>query len=168
MGLAVYSFLTTWKKSRSIGIAGIFFTYFVGSFGYIVLAIQGRGFFGGETTFWAAQGNTIIGNPPHAICYFFLPAFFLSFHYFLKEKNTWSMFVCLLLGGFLAGFKISAGTILIAGLVMATLYSLIAKKRKDLAFLTLVIFFLNFVTFKFITKKGESLLMFLPWWFIPE
>ncbi|MDP3888840.1 MAG: hypothetical protein Q8Q24_02235, partial [bacterium] len=160
MGLAAYSFLTTWKQNKTIGYLGIFFTYFVGSFGYIVLLIQHRGFFGGETIFWAAQGNTIIGNMPHAFNYFLLPAFFLAFYYFLKDKSNLFLVLCFLLGGFLVGFKVSAGAVLLAGLGVACLGTLIFKQNKKIFILTAALGISNLITFKLITKEGESLLMF--------
>lgn len=166
MGLAAYSFLTTWTKNKIIGYLGIFFTYFVGSFGYIVLAIQGREFFGGETIFWAAQGNTIIGNPPHAFCYFLLPTFFLAFFHYLKKKSHLLFLICFLLAGFLVGFKVSAGVVLLVGLGFASLFSLFLRKNRSIILLTALVGLSNFVTFKLITKEGESLLKFLPWWFI--
>lgn len=166
MGLAAYSFLTTWKKNEKIGLLGIFFTYLVGSFGYLVLLIQRRGFFGGETIFWAAQGNTIIGNPPHAFCYILLPTFFLAFYYYLKKKNLPLLISCFLLGGFLLGFKVSAAFVLLAGLGVASLLTLINKRKKEPFLLTLILGFSNLTIFKLITKGGTSLLMFHPWWFI--
>lgn len=166
MGLAAYSLLATWTKNKAIGLLGIFFTYFVGSFGYLVLAIQGRGFFGGETIFWAAQGNTIIGNMPHAFNYFLIPAFFLALYYFLKQKNNLLLLICFLMGGFLVGFKVSAGVVLLAGLAFASLFSLLFQKNRSIILLTGLVGLSNLVTFKLITRAGESLLMFLPWWFI--
>lgn len=167
IGLSAYSLLVTWKKSRSIGLIGIFFTYLVGSFGYLVLLIQKRGFFGGETIFWAAQSNTIIGNPPHAFCYFLLPAFFLVFHYFLEKKSDFfSLLACFLLGGFLVGFKVSAAFILLTGLGLTAVWFFLTRKNKKIILLTLLLGFSNLLIFKLITKKGELFLLFLPWWFI--
>jgi hypothetical protein len=166
IGLAAYSFLTTWQKNKKIGLLGIFFTYFVGSLGYLVLLIQRRGFFGGETIFWAAQGNTIIGNPPHAFCYFLVPCFLLSLYYFFKEKNKFFFLFCLLLGGFLAGFKISAGFVLVIGLAAASFFSLILKKNREVVGLTALVGLTNLAVFKSITRGGASFLMFQPWWFI--
>lgn len=166
IGLAAYSFLTTWQNNKKIGLLGIFFTYFVGSFGYLVLLIQGRGLWGGETTFWAAQGNTIIGNPPHAFCYILLPTFFLSLYYFLKQKKKLFFIICFLLGGFLAGFKVSAGFILVVGLGAASFFSLILRKNQAILGLTALVGLANLAVFKSITRGGVSFLIFEPWWFI--
>ncbi|PJE69028.1 hypothetical protein COU96_01990, partial [Candidatus Shapirobacteria bacterium CG10_big_fil_rev_8_21_14_0_10_38_14] len=166
IGLAAYSLLTTWTKNKLIGFLGIFFTYFVGSFGYMILAIQGRGFFGGETIFWAAQGNTIIGNPPHAFCYVLVPTFLLAFYYFLKQKTRLLFLICLLLSGFLAGFKVSAGFVVLAGLLATSVFSLILKKEREIILLTIISGLTNFLTIKSITRGAVSFLIFEPWWFI--
>jgi hypothetical protein len=128
--------------------------------------IQHRGFLGGETIFWAAQGNTIIGNPPHATCYFLLPGFFLSIYYYLKQKHPLSFITACLLASPLVGFKVSAAAVVIAGIFIAALIYFISTKKKDLLLLAFIVFTANFLTFKLITKNGESLLLFLPWWFI--
>lgn len=166
IGFSAYSFLTTWTKNKKIGLWGVFFSYFVGSFGYIVLVIQRRPFLGGETIFWAAQGNTIIGNPPHAFCYILFPAFFLAFYHYLQNKNLTLLLLSFFLGGFLAGFKVSAGVVLSGGIFAAGLFFLIFKKQKNIFLLGLLISAANFVIFKILTQKGESFLIFQPWWFV--
>jgi len=166
IGLATYAFLTTWQKNKTIGLLGVFFTYFVGSFGYVVLLIQKKGFFGGETIFWASQLNTIIGNPPHAFCFILLPAFLLCFYHYLK-KQSWALFVfCVLLGGFLLGFKISSAVVLLSGLGISSLLAYIFQKRKDLILLTISLGITNFIIFRAITRGNEPFLIFEPWWFI--
>jgi len=166
IGLSAYAFLTTWTKNKKIGLWGVFFSYFVGSLGYLVLLIQKRGFLGGETIFWASQNNTIIGNPPHAFCFLFFPAFFLTFYYYLKKTSLRVFFSLLLLGGFLVGFKVSAGVVLSAGLITTGLFFLIFHKNKAFLLPTIIIPSINFAIFKVLTRQGESFLIFQPWWFI--
>ncbi|MDP3888465.1 MAG: hypothetical protein Q8Q24_00320, partial [bacterium] len=52
------------------------------------------------------------------------------------------------------------------GLGVACLGTLIFKQNKKIFILTAALGISNLITFKLITKEGESLLMFLPWWFI--
>lgn len=166
IGLATYAFLTTWQKNKTVGLLGVFFTYFVGSFGYVVLLIQKRGFLGGETIFWASQLNTIIGNPPHAFCFILLPAFLLCFYHYLK-KQSWALFAfCVLLGGFLLGFKISSAVVLLSGLGISSLLAYVFQKRKDLILLTISLGITNFIIFRAITRGNGPFLIFEPWWFI--
>ncbi|MGB9706546.1 MAG: hypothetical protein ACPLXP_00515 [Microgenomates group bacterium] len=166
IGFSAYSFLTTWTGNKKIGLWGVFFSYFVGSFGYIVLLIQKRGFLAGETIFWAAQGNTIIGNPPHAFCYILFPAFFLTLYHYLQKPSYQRLLLLFLLGGFLAGFKVSAGVALSAGLIASALFFFVFQKNRNLLLPALLLSLTNFTVFKTLTKQGESFLIFQPWWFI--
>ncbi len=166
IGISVFAFLTRWQKNKTVGILGIFFTYFVGSFGYIVSFINGGNIFGGETAFWAAQQNTLLGNPPHAISHGLLAAFLLSFLIYLKERSISWVIISFLIGSILAGFKVSGGFVMLMGLGAASVIDFISKRK----FLSLILVSLlglsNLLTFKWMTSNGGSFLMFLPWWFI--
>lgn len=166
MGISVFAFVTRWQNNKIIGYLAILFTYFVGSFGYIVLFIRSGSIFGGETVFWAAQQNTLLGNPPHAISHGLLAAFFLSFLIYLRERNTIWVGTTFLIGSTLAGYKVSGGFVMLMGLGAASLIDFINKRK----FLSLLLPFLlglsNFLTFNWMTSNGSSFLMFLPWWFV--
>lgn len=166
-GLSVFSFITHWRSSSRIGYLGVFFSYFVGSFGFIVTFIQNGKIFGGETVFWAAQQNTILGNPPHAVSHFILPAFFLSLAIFLKKRNVGWFLISLLLGSTLAGYKVSGGLVLLIGVGAGAFVDLIFNRKIQTLLLSCVLGVSNFVTFKLMTSpEAASFLMFLPWWFI--
>lgn len=166
IGISVFAFVTRWQSNKRIGYLAIFFTYFIGSFGYIVTFIKNGNIFGGETAFWAAQQNTLLGNPPHAISHGLLAAFFLSFLIYLKERNIGWVIISFLIGSMLAGFKVSGGFVMLTGLGVASLIDFINKRKP----LTLILAFLlglsNLLTFKSMTSNGSSFLIFLPWWFI--
>ncbi len=166
IGISVFAFVTRWQKNKRIGYLAIFFTYFVGSFGYIVTFIRSGNMFGGETAFWAAQQNTLLGNPPHAVSHGLLAAFFLSFLIYLKERKIGWVIISFLIGSMLAGFKVSGGFVMLMGLGAASLIDFINKRK----FLSLLLPFLlglsNLLTFKSMTSNGSSFLMFLPWWFV--
>ncbi len=166
IGISTFAFVSRWKNNKSIGYWAIFFTYFCGSFGYIVIFLRSKQLFGGETVFWAAQQNTIIGNPPHAISHGLLATFFLGFLIYLRERKIIWMLISFLVGSILAGFKVSGGFVMLAGLGVASLIDFINKRKIS----TLVFVFLmglsNFITFKSMTYNAASFLMFLPWWFI--
>lgn len=167
IGISIFSLMVRWQKSKKIGYLGLFFSYFVGSFGYIVNLLHGGSVFGGETTFWAAQQNTILGNPPHAASHFLLPTFFLStLIFFQKRKIRWIV-ISFLIGSMLAGFKVSGGFVMLTGLFAAALIDLIINRRFITSVLALVLGISNFLTFKSMTSpQATSFLMFLPWWFI--
>lgn len=164
--ISVYSFLTRWQGSRTAGYLGIFFSVFVGSFGYIVSFLRDGKIFAGETTFWAAQLNTIIGNPPHAISLSLVSTFFLALLFYQTSKRKYWIIICIFLGGFLSGFKVSAGVIILTGIFLAALAEIIFKRKIYVLLLATILGILNVVTFKSITKGGESLLLWQPWWLI--
>lgn len=167
IGITIFAFMTRWQGSKIIGYLGLFFSYFVGSFGYIVSFLRGGGIFAGETTFWAAQQNTIIGNPPHAASHFLLPAFFLSFLIYTQKRTVRWIFISFVVGSMLAGFKVSGGLVMLVGLGAAALADLIFHGKFISFILALALGLSNLLTFKSMTSpQATSFLMFLPWWFI--
>ena len=65
IGLFVYWFTLTWKKSKLAAFWATFFTYFGGNFGWIVTLIK-DGRIGGESIFWSQQSISTLLNPPFA------------------------------------------------------------------------------------------------------
>lgn len=166
IGISVFAFVKRWQNNHIIGYLALFFTYFVGSFGYIVLYIKYGKIFGGETIFWAAQINTILGNPPHAISIGFMSSFFLSFYFFIKERNKFWFLISALLALILSGFKVSAGLTLLIGLGAAAFFNLIFNHRWTALALFAILGVSNFITIELMTRGAASFLMFLPWWFV--
>lgn len=167
IGLSVFAFVARWQGSRQAGLLAVFFTYFVGSFGYIVTFLRNGKIFAGETVFWASQQNTILGNPPHAISHGLLTTFFLAFAIYLKERKLIWLIVSFLLVSTLAGFKVSGGFVMLAGVAAAAIVDFLNHRRISLLILAALLGLSNFVTFKSMTSKdAATFLMFLPWWFI--
>ncbi len=167
LGMSVFSLMTRWQKNIKIGYWAIFFTYFTGSFGYIVTFIKTGNLFGGETVFWAAQINTILGNPPHAISLSILSSFLLSYLFFVRGRRKEWFFICLIIGFCLAGFKVSGGFVMLAGLAVSSLADILFLKNFSTLILFIFLSISNFITFKLMTSpQAASFLMFLPWWFI--
>lgn len=166
IGVSVFSFVTKWQNNEKIGYIALFFIYGVGSFGYIVSVIKGGSIFSGETLFWAAQQNTILGNPPHAISHSILPAFLLSFLYYIQNKKKQWLLASFIIGSMLVGFKVSGAVVMLVGLGLAAGAEFLFYRRFSLLVLTAALAFSNIVTFKLMTRGGSSLLMFLPWWFV--
>lgn len=166
IGMSVFAFVSRWQNNKKIGYLAIFFTYFVGSFGYIVTFIHNRVLFAGESAFWVDQLNTIIGNPPHAIGLSLFASFLLCFFFFLKNRNYFWFFVSFLIAICLAGFKVSAGLILLLGLGCASIVDLAVNRKWSITFLGLSLGLTNFLTIRSMTKDVTSFLIFQPWWFI--
>lgn len=167
IGISVYALITRWRHNSVVGYLAVFFTYFTGSFGYIVTFIRNGNIFAGETVFWAAQQNTLLGNPPHAISHGLLATFFLAFFIYLKERKLIWFIVSFLLGSTLAGFKVSGGLVMLTGIGAAAIIDFVIQRRFSTVILAVLLGLSNFITFKAMTsKEAASFLMFLPWWFI--
>ncbi|MBI2599375.1 hypothetical protein HYW43_00460 [Candidatus Daviesbacteria bacterium] len=174
IGMTIFAFITRWQRSgqgisesKQIGYLGLLFTYFVGSFGYIVSVLHGGSIFSGETTFWAAQQNTIIGNPPHAASHFLIPAFFFFFLIYTQKRTLRWVFISFIVGSMIAGFKVSGGLVMLVGVGAAALIDLISRRNFTTFILALSLGLSNLLTFKLMTApQASSFLMFLPWWFI--
>lgn len=167
IGTSVFAFVSKWKNNTRIGYLAIFFTYFVGSFGYVVTFLRNGNFLAGETVFWAAQQNTLLGNPPHAISHGILASFLLSFLLYLRERSVVWILISFVIGSTLAGFKVSGGFVMLIGLTVATITDFVNKRKFSAVVLALLLGLSNLLTFKFMTAKdASSFLMFLPWWFI--
>lgn len=167
IGVSVFALVTRWQQNEQVGYLAMFFTYFVGSFGYIITFIRNGQIFAGETVFWAAQQNTLLGNPPHAISHVLLVAFFLAFLIYLKNREKRWLIISFILAATLAGFKVSGGFVMLIGISAASVIDLFVYRRRAVVILAVLLGLSNFITFKAMTsKEAASFLMFLPWWFI--
>lgn len=166
ISLSVFSFVSRWRKSEAAGYWAIFFSSLAGGFGYVVTLIKAGILFGGETVFWAAQGNTIIGNPPHAVAYGLLATFLLTIAVYLETRKKEILILSILLGSFVAGFKVSGGFILSTGIIAGGIYDFLINRKKEMIYVPVIVGLLNFLTLKLMTKGADSFLVFEPWWFV--
>jgi hypothetical protein len=165
ISLSVYSFLKRWKN-KTAGYWAIIFTSLAGGFGYIVTLIKQGKLFAGETVFWAAQGNTIIGNPPHAVAYAVLSGVLLSLTIYIKTRNKYFWWITLFLAASLSGYKISAGVILNAVLLTAGAFDLMFNRKKEIFLLAVGALVCNGITVLLMSQGAQSFLVFEPWWFV--
>lgn len=165
ISISSYSFVKR-LKNKNAGYWAIFFTSLAGSFGYIVTMIKQGKLFAGETVFWAAQGNTIIGNPPHALAYAIISGVLLSMVLYAKTKNKFFLWTLLLLATTLSGYKISAGITVVSILCTAGLFDLIFNRKKELFLVSILVLVANTLTVLLMSKGVQSFLVFEPWWFI--
>lgn len=165
MGINIFAFVKKWQNIK-VAYWALFFTYFTGSFGYIVTWFRNGQIFGGETVFWVSQLNTVVANPPHAVAISLLSALLLSLLFFLKKKGKMWFFITVLCGLFIAGFKVSSGPVLLVGLAVIAVGRLLIYKDISTPLLLGILSLSNFVTIKLMTKGVEGYLIFSPWWFI--
>ena len=166
LGLSTYT-LTKFNWDKRSAHWAMVFTYFAGSFGYIYSIMQGRFFLAGETTFWASQGHTILGNPPHAMGIIWLTTIYALFSLYLKEKNKNKLWlkIIFLLGFGLVLVKASSGAILIGSVGVIGIYSFIKHKNALLLGLFTALALSNVVLLKIVSPTAESFLLFEPLWF---
>lgn len=166
IGISVFSFVNRWQDNKVIGYWAMFFTFFVGSFGYIVKFLHEGIIFGGENIFWAAQINTILGNPPHAVAISLLVNTLLLILLYLKTNKKVFLILAFLIAATLAGFKVSGGMVLLAGLGALGVINILFKRRPTIFALFILLLSSNYLVIKLITKGAETFLIFQPWWFI--
>lgn len=164
IGLSVFVFVSRhWQKAAAY--YALAFTYFCGSFGFVVSLINHGSLFSGETTFWASQGNTILGNPPHTFGIIFLTTILALLSVWEKTKDKiWLIFV-FLLGFALATIKVSSGAIFAVSLLGAGFIYLLQSKKPFLFLLGIAVAISNFIALKIISPTAQSFILFEPLWF---
>lgn len=169
LGASAYFLTKKITNNFQASIWATIFTYFAGSFGFIVTYLKNKTL-GGESIFWATQPQSSSGNPPQIVSNFLV----LSAIYFLfsliqeKNKNNRKkiFLVCFLLFGTLASFKIYAGLIMLAALGVTATWQFIKEKKFQLIILTGISGILTTLLYFTNTSESSSFLIFEPWWYI--
>lgn len=166
IGLNVFIFAYKWRHKLSLAYWAVFFTFLTGSFGYFVDFLQHRDWVGGETIFWVAQPNTVLGNPPHAVSFGVVAAFLFCFIKYLKEKKNALLFLSVLLAGVLIEFKVYAGMIILGGLLVTGVFEFLLKR--PLRAIKVFIFGLplSFLVYLPSSTGSSEFLIWQPWWYI--
>lgn len=169
LGASAYFLTKKLTGSSSASIWATIFTYFAGSFGYIVTYLKNRTI-GGESIFWATQPQSSSGNPPQIISDFLI----LAAIYFLilltgqktKKRKSILFIICVVLFGTLVSFKVYAGVVALGALGIAGIWQVIKEKRFQLLLLTAVSGILSALLYFPNTSGSVSFLIFQPWWYI--
>jgi len=66
----------------------------------------------------------------------------------------------------IAGFKVSGGVVLLAGMGAVSFFQIIREKKFSYTFLFLILLATNLLTIRLVSKDAASYLIFQPWWFI--
>lgn len=159
LGTTAYYLVKRITKKFSAAIWAVIFTYFAGSFGYLI----GKG----ESVFWATQPQSSSGNPPQIISDFLV----LASLYFLKlfienKKNKILFFICVIFLGTITVFKVYAGVVLLGALVIVSFWEFIKNKDFSLGLLTITSGIVAFCLYFPNTSGSTSFLIFEPWWYI--
>lgn len=151
----------------SAGIFTTIFTYFCGSFGYIVTFIRDQKI-GGESFFWASQIQSSTGNPPLIVSFLIILTILILLKIFFEEKklNKTIFFALILLSGSLIEFKSYAAIIILLSLGIVGIWQIL----KDRAIWTFALFLIScgFASILYFpnAKGSAQFLIFEPWWFI--
>lgn len=164
MGLSAFIFVREWGKSEIAGIWAMVFTYFAGSFGYL-LYIPTHKALGGESIFWVSQTQSVLGNPPHAAAFVILTTFLFCLLKYTQSRQVGYFLLCALFGGAVIEFKVYAGILLLGGLFVLGIAGLM-RKSYHLMLLFLVTLLIALAIYLPNTANSEEFLVWEPWWFI--
>jgi len=165
LGLSSFTFVKYWSRSKIAGFWAMVFTYFAGSFGYIVTLLQNRTI-GGESIFWMSQTPSILGNLPQASAFIMVIGFLFLLLKYLRSRKTSYLFLAGLLGGVTIEFKVYGGLILLGSIFVLGIYELIFKKRYQVLLLFGIVLVISSLLYFPNSSGSGSFIIFQPWWFI--
>ncbi len=162
LGASAFFLTKKLTKNFSSSIWAVIFTYFAGSFGYLI----GKG----ESVFWATQIQSSGGNPPQIISNFlFLTAIYYVFVYLEQTEKRLEIkyfLISFILLGTISAFKIYAGVILLGALSIVGTWNLIFRKDMRLFILSLLSGIMALALYIPNSSNSGSFLIYEPWWYI--
>jgi len=162
LGSSAYFLTKKLTNSFSASIWAVIFTYFAGSFGYIIDK--------GESVFWATQIQSSSGNPPQIISNFLFLAGIYYVLVFLEQVNkrqqTKYFLISLVILAVISSFKIYAGFVLLLTLAVVGTWKLVIKKDFRLFLLALSSGIVALVLYLPNSANSASFLIYEPWWYI--
>lgn len=165
LGASAYCLTKKITGSFPASLWAVVFTYFAGSFGFIVTYLKNRTI-GGESIFWATQPQSSSGNPPQIVSDFL----FLAALYFIlkltKKSSKLNYLTCVLLLGTLTSFKVYAGVVLLLSIFLAGIWQALRERKFQLLNLSIVSGILTAILYFPNTAGSTSFLIFQPWWYI--
>lgn len=165
LGLSSFIFVRAWSKKEIAGIWAMIFTYFCGSFGYL-LYIPTHNSLGGESIFWLSQTQSVLGNPPHAAAFIIVTIFLFTFFKYLTNRNPIFFLLSALFGGVVIEFKVYGGVLILGGLLFVGAYELIFKRIHQTLLLFLCTLVIALVIYLPNSANSQDFLIWQPWWFI--
>lgn len=158
LGASAFYLTRKLTNNFSASIWAVIFTYFAGSFGYLI----GKG----ESVFWATQPQSSSGNPPQIVSNFL----FLAALYFIlaltKKNSKLNYLTCVLLLGTLTSFKVYAGAVLLLAIFLTGVWQALRKRNFQLLGLSIVSGILTAILYFPNTSGSTAFLIFQPWWYI--
>jgi hypothetical protein len=151
IGGLTYKVIFNWTKSKKPALLATFFTYFGGSFAWVLGM--------GESTFWSHQSMSTLINPPYALSLIFI----LTGLIFLQKNK---IFLSILFFGMLIQIKAYAAILILGGLLVAGIYDYL--KYRELKILKVFIgsLVLNLILFTLVKNDSLTVFSFYPFWFL--
>lgn len=152
-------------KSFSSGLWAMFFTYFAGSFGYILTWLRSKEI-AGESMFWASQIHSSIGNPPQILSFILFLAFLFLLYKLLEKPSLLLIFVLSILLASLAIVKVYGFVVLITALSIISLLRIIKDKKFDLLSVLILGGLISLPLYLPNSSGSTGFLIWEPWWYI--
>ncbi len=165
LGTSAFALTKRITGKTSAGLWAVFFTYFAGSFGYIVTYLKDKSI-GGESIFWGTQIQSASGNPGQIVSDFMVLAYLFFIYLLFQKKNRVIFILTIIILGSLSMFKVYAFVVLTAGTVLVGLWQLIRNKSLYTLFLTILGGVLGALFYLPNVSGSSSFLILQPWWFI--
>jgi len=169
MALAIavltYYLVWLWQRSSSAALWAVFFTFFGGSWGWVVSWIR-NGTFGGESMFWSQQAISTLINPPYALSLVILLAGMAVLLQYDSRPTRGKFFAAAILFGLLIQIKAYAGVLALAGLGIVALVSGVKSRKFDLLGLAVVSAVVAMLMFLPTGFSSGSLFVWQPGWFL--
>lgn len=165
LGLGSFIVVRLWIKDEKAGIWAMIFTYFAGSFGFIVTLIKNKTI-GGETIFWMNQTPSVLGNPPQAAAFVVFLAFLFILLKYIHSGRLAYIFLAIILGGTIIEFKVYGGLIVLGSLLILGIYELFFKRKYQMTLLFGAVFLVSFFLYFPNSSGSGKFIIFEPWWFI--
>lgn len=165
LGVGTYKLAYILFKNKKTALLSVFFVYFGSSFGWMVSLIK-NGELAGESAFWANQPVSMNLNPPFAISLLIIIFTTILVGSYFKKPTLKKSFGIVLLSGTLIGFKVYAGLILLAGLLILSVKRILVEK--DYKFLIITLVSLAISSSIFFSQIGDTsgLIKIQPLWLV--
>ncbi len=147
LGVTAYYLTKRMTKSFGASVWAVVFTYFAGSFGYLIDK--------GESVFWATQIQSASGNPPQIISDFLVLAFLYYAYSYIRKRDKKTLLVSVVLLGTLTEFKVYGAVVLLGATLLAGLWQIAIPA----GILAAALYLPN-------SSGGTSFLIFQPWWYV--
>jgi len=158
VGVLTYKFVFDWTKSEKASLWSVFFTYFGGSFGWVL----GKG----ESTFWSQQAISSLINPPFALSLILLLVGLILLLKLEKKFGAWNLVFSILCFGVLIEIKAYAGILALGGLSVAGIWKALREKKFSILYVFIGSLVLSLFIYLALNRGALSLLVWQPFWFL--